>query len=141
MAVLLKALREGSSLRSACSTAGVSQTGIRQRIDRDAGFRERVQAARGLATGVVEQSVFKAATTTDNHGRYDVKAQELWLTNQAPEDWHRRHEDARSSDTDREVLNRAREMNADEKAAGRRDAHAEILGGDEAHTKNEKTVH
>lgn len=140
MAAFLGSLRKGCSVRSAAAAAGVSYSGIRKRIDRDAGFRERVQAARGVAAGQVEGSVFKAATTQDRQGRYDVKAQELWLTNQAPEDWHRRHEEARSSDTDREALERAKEMSPEEKTEARTAAHAEILGKQEPE-KKEQTVH
>lgn len=108
-------------------------------MDADPRFCGRVQAARGSAAEKVESAVFKAATTTDKHGRHDVKAQELWLTNQAPEDWKRRHEDTRSSDTDREVFARAKEMSAEQKAAARDAAHEDISS--ETSTPNSDTLH
>jgi len=124
------ALREGATLKAAAASAGISLSGVRERIDRDTGFRDRITTARGSAQREVENALFRGATSQDKQGRYDVRAQELWLTNADPENWRRKRDDTPTDEVDAKVRKRANELSEDARADAKQDAAASILGND-----------
>jgi len=121
----LSALRMGATLKAAAAAANVDVSAMRDRIERDPRFASAVQRARGSAQFVVENSLYTAATTCDRNGRYDTRAQELWLKNADPE-W-RRTDDSVVDTVDRDVRKRAQQLSGKERDELRASAHDEIL--------------
>lgn len=130
MQTYLDALREGATLKAAAAAAGISASGIRERIDRDPRFRHAVNMAKGKAQHAVEKALHRAAVVPDHHGRIDTRAAEMWLTNQDPENWRKRREDLPAEGTDSDVRRRAKEMSTEDRASAQKDAHEAILGSE-----------
>lgn len=70
---------QGVSIPTACAMAGVSFRWVQNRRSADPRFGDALAEALAPALGEVHDAVKKAATRCDDHGRFDVRAQELFL--------------------------------------------------------------
>lgn len=126
---VLVALEKGATFTAACRAAGVSLAGMKKHADNHPEVKKRIDASRARARKKVETAVFDAATTTDKHGRIDVRAAELWLTNCFPDEWrHRRDISITTAPENAEEIRRAREeLSPEAQQAHQQVAHDEII--------------
>jgi hypothetical protein len=136
---VVNALEKGSTFKAACESAGISPNGLRGYMRDHPPIGKRVNRARSRARTKIETSVFQAATEPDKHGRRDMKAAELWLTNQFPADWkHRRDLAITTAPEDAEAIKRRREELSPEALEEHKEvAHREII----RQGRQERTVH
>lgn len=88
------ALSRGAKEKEAAAHVGRSLGTFEGRRKNDPEFDERCERAIGRADAEVVFAAFQAAIKTDRHGRYDTRAQQLWLTNRLPEQFRdRRYDD------------------------------------------------
>jgi hypothetical protein len=139
MRAFMAALREGGTLKAAAEAAGISVSGIRDRIDRDPRFRRAVSMNRAKPIKEVENTLFRAATSCDKNGRYDIRAIEYFLTNASPEDWRRNRDDSPVDEVDQKIRDRAGALTEDAKEKLRGDARNAIL--DSPVPTKDDTVH
>jgi len=128
MRAFLGALREGCTIKAAAQSAGISYSGIRDRIDRDAKFRHSVDHARAKPRKAVENALFRAATEPDDHGRFNVKAIEFFLSHMDSANWGPNAGDAMSDNEVYELIrDRTETLTDSERDTLREDAKQELL--------------
>jgi len=76
---------ERASIPTACAMTGIAYSWVEARRKRDPRFAQALDEATLPALGEVRDALKAAATQRDDRGRYDVRAQELYLSIHDPE--------------------------------------------------------
>ena len=77
----------GSSKRAAGAALRISERRWMDELAANPDFRERIDHAEAIRIGAVQDAHYLACTVPDKHGRYDSRAQALFLANALPEEY------------------------------------------------------